>query len=92
VSALWRTAKRGGQGADGRRNTRWDQCTEDDCTGQILRDDVYEDRPRLCFAHANDKQRTAALLVMRTHKRVDVRGTVLTEQHVQEIVDAGRLG
>lgn len=89
MSALWQTAKRGGGNpADGRRNTSWEQCAEDGCTGRILRNDVYEDGPTLCFAHANDTQRSAALLVMQLHKYVDVRGTVLSEDHVQQILGA----
>ncbi|KOV84712.1 pentapeptide repeat-containing protein [Nocardia sp. NRRL S-836] len=87
MSALWQAAKRGGGNpADGRRNTSWEQCTEDGCTGRILRNNIYEDGPELCFAHANDTQRAAALTIMTLHKCVDVRGTVLTEQHVQEIL------
>ncbi|MEU0883685.1 hypothetical protein ABZ345_34210 [Lentzea sp. NPDC005914] len=87
MSALWHTAKRGGQGLDGRRTTSFSQCTHEGCTGRILRDTVYEDGPDLCFAHADDRQRTAALLVTKMHKRVDVRGTVLNEHHVQQILN-----
>lgn len=87
MSALWHTAKRGGQGPDGRRNTSWEHCALSNCTGRSLRE-VHDSGPDRCYAHADADARGAALTTMNTQHCVDLRGTVLDEQAVQEIFAA----
>lgn len=89
MSAPWHAAVRGVHGLDQRGAGDWPRCTRDGCTGRMLRSDTYSDGPELCFAHAGETQRAAALIEMQTRQYVDVRGTTLTGDHVRAILDHG---
>jgi hypothetical protein len=87
MSAPWHAAVRGVHGLDQRGDGDWPKCICEGCSGRILHDSGNPDGPERCFAHADENQCAAVLVVMKLRAHVDVRGTELTAGEVTRILE-----